>query len=157
LRLRFAKDHYGPYADNVRHLLHLFEGHFTLGFGDDRNKPATQIQLLPGAADEADQFLQGHPDTSRESLERLDRVAALIEGFESPYGLELLATVHWAATHEGVAKPDLESVHRVIDEWNPRKRKLMKPNHVPLAWNQLKRHGWLTRGHDSGVLSSDRS
>jgi hypothetical protein len=135
--------------DNVRHLLHLFEGHFTLGFGDGRNKPDTQIELLTGAADEADQFLRGHQDTSRESLERLDRVAALIEGFESPYGLELLATVHWAATHEGAAKPDLESVRRVIDEWSPRKRKLMKAAHVQLAWNQTNRHGWLPKTQEA--------
>src|SRR5262249_17879850 len=41
LKLRFQKGHYGPYADNLRHVLHRFEGHFLEGFGDGRNSPRT--------------------------------------------------------------------------------------------------------------------
>ena len=95
LRLRFEKGAYGPYADNLRHLLHSFEGHFTMGFGDGRNKPDTQIELLPNSTEEATAYLKDHADQSLVSLGRLKRVAELIEGFESPYGMELLATVHW--------------------------------------------------------------
>jgi O-acetyl-ADP-ribose deacetylase (regulator of RNase III) len=143
LRLRFEKQTYGPYADNLRHLLHRFEGHFTLGFADGRNKPDTQIELLPGTMAEADQFLQGNAEQSRESLGRMERVAELIQGYESPYGIELLATVHWAAKHEKAAAGGLDSVRQVVAEWNPRKRKLMKPEHVELAWQQLTGRGWL--------------
>ena len=144
LRLRFEKDHYGPYADNLRHLLHQFEGHFTLGFGDGRNKPDTQLELIPGAVEEATSFLRDQEEQSRESLERLDRVAQLIEGFESPYGMELLATVHWAATKEKGFGQGLDSLRLIINEWNPRKRKLLKAEHVGLAWHQLKTHGWVS-------------
>lgn len=143
LRLRFAKDHYGPYADNLRHLLHRFEGHFTLGFADGRNKPDTQIELLPGTMQEASQFLAAHPEQSRESLQRMERVVKLIEGFESPYGMELLATVHWAAAHEKAANSGLDGVRQTIEQWNPRKRKLMRPEHVELAWQELTAQGWL--------------
>ncbi|MGH9424939.1 MAG: type II toxin-antitoxin system antitoxin DNA ADP-ribosyl glycohydrolase DarG, partial [Terriglobia bacterium] len=143
LRLRFAKDRYGPYADNLRHLLHLFEGHFTLGFADGRNQPDTQIQLRPGAIEEANKFLEEFAEESRESLQRLQRVAELIEGFESPYGMELLATVHWAATRERTLDPSVAGVRLVIEKWSPRKRKLIKPEHIELAWQQLKRRGWL--------------
>jgi len=143
LRLRFAKDRYGPYADNLRHLLHLFEGHFTLGFADGRNQPETQIELRPGAINEANKFLGEFAEESRESLQRLERVAELIEGFESPYGMELLATVHWAATRERTLDSGVAGVLRVIEKWSPRKRRLIKPQHVELAWQQLKRHGWL--------------
>jgi O-acetyl-ADP-ribose deacetylase (regulator of RNase III) len=151
LHLRFAKDRYGPYADNVRHLLHRFEGHFTLGFADGRNEPDTQIQFLLGAVEEADHFLESNAEASRESLQRLVRVAEVIEGFESPYGMELLATVHWAATRElgrpnigNMCETDWVSLRRVIEEWSPRKRKLMKPEHIHLAWRQLTKHGWLS-------------
>ena len=58
LRLRFAKETYGPYADNLRHLLHRFEGHFTLGFADGRNKPDTEIALQPQAVEEAEGYLK---------------------------------------------------------------------------------------------------
>lgn len=47
LRLRFQKDRYGPYADNLRHLLHRFEGHFSLGFGDGRNSPKPRSSFWP--------------------------------------------------------------------------------------------------------------
>jgi O-acetyl-ADP-ribose deacetylase (regulator of RNase III) len=144
LRLRFAKDIYGPYADNLRHLLHRFEGHFTLGFADGRNKPDTQIELLPGTMSEADQFLASHADQSRESLRRLDRVTDLIQGFESPYGMELLSTVHWAAAHENAAAGGLAAIRQAVADWNPRKRKLMKPEHIELAWKQLMARGWVS-------------
>src|SRR5262249_35138254 len=169
LSLRFSKSPYGPYADNLRHLLHRFEGHQTLGFGDGRNKPDTQIEILPGAIDEANNFLEAHSEESWESLGRLSRVKNLIEGFESPYGMELLATVHWAATREinkGAADPSrlasgggsadrmLTEVRRVIEDWSPRKRKLIKPEHVRVAWQQLKKLGWLTLAGGAGYDSS---
>ncbi|MCU0784094.1 MAG: macro domain-containing protein [Verrucomicrobia bacterium] len=141
LRLRFAKDTYGPYADNLRHLLHRFEGHFTLGFADGRNKPDTEITLQPGAVQEAETFLTGNADTSEPSLQRLNRVARLVEGFESPYGMELLATVHWVVTHDGAAQ--LEEVVAGVHNWNARKRKLMARGHIELAHERLAEHGWV--------------
>lgn len=141
LKLRFEKQTYGPYADNLRHLLHRFEGHFTLGFADGRNKPDTPIELLPGAIEEANEFLEATAEQSADSLKRLNRVAELIEGFESPYGMELLATVHWVASHEGATKP-LDAL-AAVRAWNLRKRKLMEPKHVELAWKCLNEGGWI--------------
>ncbi len=37
-------------------------------------------------------------------------MTSLVEGFESPFGLELLATVHWVMKHESV-----DSVPEVVD------------------------------------------
>lgn len=141
LRLRFAKDTYGPYADNLRHLLHRFEGHFTLGFADGRSKPDTEIVLQPGAVQEAEKFLAEHADTSQPSLQRLDRVAHLVEGFESPYGMELLATVHWIATHDGAET--IDDVVAGVHHWNARKKKLMTREHIELAYERLEAHGWI--------------
>lgn len=141
LRLRFEKQTYGPYADNLRHLLHRFEGHFTLGFGDGRNAPETRIELQAGAVEEANAFLEAADDDRSESLQRLSRVENLIDGFESPYGMELLATVHWANTKENAI--DLESLQAVVERWNDRKRKLMTPRHLELAWSRLKEGNWV--------------
>ncbi len=142
LRLRFQKDRYGPYADNLRHLLHRFEGHFSLGFGDGRNSPETEIELLAPAVSEAEKFLRQHSDQSEESLERLKRVASLIRGFESPYGLELLATVHWAHVHEN--KSDFKEIEDLVWSWSPRKRKLLKSEHLELAYRRLEQFQWLS-------------
>ena len=91
LKLRFQKGHYGPYADNLRHVLKVIEGHLVSGYKYDGDSPGQQLQLVPGAVEDATTYVNNRPETKR----RLKRVAQLIEGFESPFGLELLATVHW--------------------------------------------------------------
>lgn len=142
LRLRFQKDVYGPYADNLRHVLHLFEGHFILGFADGRNKPGTHIKLLPDALEEAKKTLAANKDLQKETEKRLERVTDLIEGFESPYGMELLATVHWVAVH-GQNIKDEETAITAVHGWNERKHQMMKPEHIRIAWRRLATRGWL--------------
>ncbi len=137
LELAFAKQQFGPYADNARHLLRRLEGHFLKGYGDGTSH--TGISLLPGAVEEAQIFLKENPET----LERFDRVGSLIEGFESPYGLELLATTHWAVAHEAAGNPQ-EATSRVR-AWSPRKERLFTPEHVEVAWNRLADGGWLSQ------------
>jgi hypothetical protein len=34
------------------------------------------------------------------------RLSRLIEGFETPYGMELPASVHWVARHASFQEPD---------------------------------------------------
>jgi O-acetyl-ADP-ribose deacetylase (regulator of RNase III) len=144
LRLNYEAGHYGPYAANLNKVLEVMEGHFIRGYGDSR-KPQAEIELLPGAVEEATAFLA---DKS-ESLARLDRVAELIEGFETPYGMELLASVHWVAHRGGpVSDTPASGVAAAIEQvhaWNPRKQKIIKPEHIRTAWNQLARQGWMNR------------
>jgi O-acetyl-ADP-ribose deacetylase (regulator of RNase III) len=143
LRLRFVKETYGPYADNLRHVLHQYESHFTMGFGDGRNSPDTAIQLLPEALEEAERFLVDHKQEGAETAARLERVTRLIEGFESPYGMELLASVHWVATHAEEGATDVDSVIQAVQSWNEGKRRTMKPEHIRIAWKRLREQGWI--------------
>ena len=94
LKLRFTKGHYGPYAENLRHVLHAIEGHFVSGYADGGDAPDRRLQLVPGALEEARAFLEGKADTHARFGES---IRDLVDGFESPFGLELLATVHWVA------------------------------------------------------------
>ncbi len=136
-QVQFVKHHYGPYADVLRHVLEKMDGHFITGYGVGENKPDTPIHLLSGAAEEATAFLEKHSET----LARFDRVAQLIEGFETPLGMELLATVHWVAVRENAA-PNPESALRAIQAWSTRKAKLMSPEQVSAAWTRLAELGW---------------
>jgi len=88
LGLRFEKQRYGPYADAPRHAVLHTEGHYLTGFGDGTGPG--DVHPLPGAGEEAEAFLADHPETR----ERYDRVVEVIDGFETPYGLEPLATTH---------------------------------------------------------------
>lgn len=71
---------------------------------------------------------------------RLERVAKLVEGFESPFGLELLSTVHWVATREAAASDD--AVIARTYEWGERKR-AFSPQQIRLARRVLTEHGFL--------------
>jgi O-acetyl-ADP-ribose deacetylase (regulator of RNase III) len=138
LRLRYEAGIYGPYAHNLNKVIEIMEGHFTRGYGDSQ-KPDVEIELLAGAIKEADDNLAGHDM----SANRLDRVARLIEGFETPYGLELLSSVHWVAVHGTKPAANSDMAVQAVHEWNERKRIMFKPEHIHIAWNRLREHGWL--------------
>lgn len=138
LRLRYQKGVYGPYAQNLRHVLNLMEGHFLSGYGEAADRPDTQIQVLPGVCEQANIFLENHPDTRQ----RFNRVADLIEGFETPFGMELLATVHWVATREG-ASSEGEAVAMTY-AWGDRKR-MFREEHIRIALAVLRSKAWLAQ------------
>lgn len=144
LKLNFTKGLYGPYAENLRPELTHIEGHFIIGCGDAADKPDKPIEPKADAVAVAEEFLKDHPEVH----ERFDRVARLIEGFETPFGMELLSTVHWAATHER-APSVAEAVEKVY-AWNARKQ-MFKPDHIRIAWDTLSREGWLTASNVTGA------
>lgn len=141
LNLKYEKGAYGPYAKNLRHVLNLIDGHFITGYGDADDKPERPIELLPRAPKMAAQFIASHLDTQT----RLDRVGRLIHGFETPYGMELLATVHWICSREGVKSPS-EVVARTYS-WNERKR-IFDDRQIRLAHGVLVEQGWLASMED---------
>lgn len=136
LKLNYEKGLYGPYAENLRHVLNLLEGHFVRGFGEGQDSPHKQIELIGDAAQRADAFLARHPSTRS----RFDNVSELIAGFETPFGMELLATVHWVAIQEGAE--NLNEAIKKTHAWNPRKA-MFTMEHIQAAWEALSRQGWL--------------
>jgi O-acetyl-ADP-ribose deacetylase (regulator of RNase III) len=141
LRLNFKQHYYGPYADNLRHVLNVVEGHFISGFGDGSAPvaDAEPLSVLPGAANEAERLLANDSQTQ----ERIRRVLVLADGFESAYGLELLATVHWVAAMNPDSNDD-EIVEKVW-EWSPRKSRMFTEDHVRIALETLRGQGWLAQ------------
>jgi O-acetyl-ADP-ribose deacetylase (regulator of RNase III) len=137
LRLQFVRHKYGPYAETLNHVLQRIEGHFIRGYGDRSRE--SSIRVIPEAVEEATRFLSGDAETAG----RLERVRRLIEGFETPYGMELLATVHWVAHSESAARNDAEEAVRLVQEWSVRKRRTFRPQHIRTAWGQLHAHRWI--------------
>jgi len=137
LRLRYKKAPYGPYAENLRHVLNEIEGHFISGYGDAEDKPDKPLELNLKAAEQAENFLAAHEITKQ----RFDQVANLIQGFETTYGMELLATVHWVAIQEQATT--VEKAITQVHAWNQRKR-MFTPRHIHLAWQRLCETGWLS-------------
>ena len=137
LRLNYVKHTYGPYAHNLNKLLEILEGHYIRGYGDSQ-KPDIEIELWQSAIEKADTYLANYP----EALERLEKVANLVEGFETPYGMELLASVHWIVAHAKTAV-DINGVVSEMKRWNKRKRDIFKSEHIIIAWQRLESQGWI--------------
>jgi len=114
------------------------DGHFIEGYGDRTTK--SDLRLISGAETSASAFLAGDETVG----ERTRRVSQLIEGLESPFGLELLTTVHWAATRDGARSP-LQAT-QVVADWTPRKREVFGEREVTIAWERLRDQGWLDVG-----------
>ncbi len=137
LELSFVRHTYGPYSDKLRHVLTGMDGSYIRGVGDQAGP--SEIQLLPGALETAQATLHA---SGSSTLERMERVADTIEGFQTPYGMELLATVHWVAAEEPRPTSFDEVVERV-HAWNKRKRQLMSEKDIGIAWTRLLETGWL--------------
>ena len=136
LRLKYEKSLYGPYANNLGHVLHVIEGHLVSGYADGGDSPGKELKLVPGALDDAQKFLDGNSET----LKRLEKVFDLIEGFESPFGMELLSTVHWVVS-EGSPRSIEEVISRTY-AWNERKKQFSS-RQIELACDVLAQKGWI--------------
>lgn len=139
LKLKFEKAHYGPFANNLNKVLDRMESHFIRGFKITDPKPTQEISLINSAIEVANTALQD----DKEALKRLETVEDLIEGFQSPYGLELLATVHWIVHHE---TPNASKVTEAIDlihQWNLSKKIRFSPQHIETTWNHLSKLNWI--------------
>ena len=136
LRLRYKKAPYGPYAENLRQVLSRIEGHLISGFSDGVDDPDKRLIPIPEAINDIDRYLADHPETQS----RFDRVVDLVQGFETPFGLELLSTVHWVATREGAQTGDQAVLSTYA--WNQRKRRFSQ-DQIRLAREVLLSKGWL--------------
>lgn len=142
LRLKFQKAHYGPYAENLRHVLNVVEGHFISGYIDGGDASDKQIKLIVGAVTDASKFLKGKEATNN----NFKRVSELVNGFETPFGLELLSTVHWVVKNESANGFD-EVVEKIYN-WNERKKQFSKKQ-IQLALDTLIKKNWIILGENN--------
>lgn len=136
LKLKFTPAIYGPYAENLRHVLAAVEGYYLTGFSNDGDSPIKELHLVPGATKDAKRVLHQNGSTDQ----RIQRVAELVDGFETPFGLELLSTVHWVASH--TQSESAEEVVAGTYAWSERKKKFSE-RQIRLALQVLGNKKWL--------------
>ena len=115
LKLQFKADKYGPYSDRLRHLLNALDG--TYLHCDKRLSDAGPVDTIwfdDNHRKYVDLFLQ--QESSKPLNRVLDLTAKRIDGFESPLGMELLATVDWLIQREG-AEPTLLGIKSGLLNW----------------------------------------
>ena len=147
LRLTYEKAPLGPYAENLRHVLRAVEGHLISGYADGGDAPSKELELVPGSVEDARAFLENHPETRA----RFEKVSALVDGFESPFGLELLTTVHWVAAERPRATDN--EIIACTYAWGERKRQFSE-RQIRLALDVLRKQGWLEADSQSSGAGS---
>src|SRR5699024_6720187 len=97
LKLDFEKNKYGPYAENLNFVLQRLEGHFLRGYGDrERN---SEIHVINSAGVEANEYLENN----EENRLRLKKVSDIIQGFETPYGMEDRKSTRLNSSHVSIS------------------------------------------------------
>jgi O-acetyl-ADP-ribose deacetylase (regulator of RNase III) len=141
LKLDFVANKYGPYADRLRHLLDGLDGsylHCEKRLADAR--PLEPIWFEDSKREVVSAYLTGV--SARRYVPALEKVAETIDGFESPFGMELLATVDWLLS-EKKCEPTVAAIKRGLESWPGgksaalRKRRLFDDGLLQLALNRL--------------------
>ncbi|HET6501558.1 MAG TPA: macro domain-containing protein [Amycolatopsis sp.] len=128
----FTPSHYGPYAPAIDQFISGVEGHFLYGFGDGSSGSKATLTLDERALDEAREVLGGGEAFDSAPA----RFEAIVAGFEFPYGIELLATVHYVVAHS--ARPSsLDEVVLSLGRWSARKGRLFKVRQARAAYRHL--------------------
>jgi O-acetyl-ADP-ribose deacetylase (regulator of RNase III) len=137
LKFSFKKSNYGPYASSINYLLQNMENHYTRGFGDRVQK--AEVRLLDNAIEEADAFLL----EKNKYLEHIKKIKNLVNGFETPFGMELLSTVHWVVTKECATNTEDGEIIKKVHQWSKRKEELFQPHHINIAITRLRETQWV--------------
>lgn len=141
LDLRFEANRYGPYAHRLRHVLNALDGSYL--HCDKRIADAGPLDVIwfdDSRRERVELYLKGRE--AREYHEALERTSALIDGFQSPLGMELLATVDWLIDREGI-RPTVDDVIEGLRKWpggktaTDRKLKMFDARLIDLALNRL--------------------
>ena len=140
LDLRFVAHRYGPYSDRLRHLLEGLDGsylHSEVRIADA--KPTDILHFDDRKKERVELFLRSEAALY---LEALDAASARIDGFESPLGMELLATVDWLLVQEG-RQPELADLREGLAAWSggedagQRKLRIFDERSLELALTRL--------------------
>lgn len=145
LDLRFEANRYGPYAHRLTHLLDGLDGSYLhcdkrLADAD----PFDTIWFEEAKAGKVDLYLKSAE--ARDYLPALEATDTLIDGFQSPLGMEVLATVDWLIVREGV-EPTVEGVRAGLRRWPAgesaanRKDSLFDNRLIELALDRLQTAG----------------
>lgn len=144
LDLQFNAENYGPYADRLRHLLNHLDGSYLQC--EKRINDCDPLDVI-WFNDQRKTELETYLHTEAQAyLPALEKVTALIDGYESPFGMELLSTVDWLLYKEQVAHDEDSLLQGVRNwpagrRWAQRKLNIFDRSSLALALNRLQAVG----------------
>ncbi|MEP7457513.1 macro domain-containing protein [Phyllobacterium sp. SB3] len=130
-RMSFERNHFGPYSEDLKSVFASMERrHVIAGFSSEER----ETTVVWDAYKEAERFLGGVDRSRAEAV--IKRASLLIEGYESPYGMELLSSVHFLAQREKLS--DSVAIENAISTWSPEKGEKFSSEAIAIAYNRLK-------------------
>jgi O-acetyl-ADP-ribose deacetylase (regulator of RNase III) len=134
LQLDFQKHYYGPYSGKVRHVLYALNGQFINGVSLKSNRPFEPLELNLERIGEVERFIA--EQTNTDQRKRLDILIEILDGFQSPAGLELLASLDFLIRENKTFEMGLLS--GALKNWSSRKKRLFTNHQISAALNRLK-------------------
>ncbi len=142
LRLEFKADKFGPYAPALGHLLNNLDGSYL--HCEKRVADASILDTIWFENAKKDVIATYLRTTdAKQFASALDETTGLIDGFEYPLGMELLATVDWLLNHDKV-EPTLAGIKAGLAKWlgggeaSQRKLRLFEDSMIELALSRFK-------------------
>ena len=130
--LNFSKETYGPYSEELHLALKKMEHrHFLTGYQSNN-----EITVTSAAYPAAEEYLENETNNILSSIYKLSH---LVEGFESPYGMELLSSVHYLYSVDG--HNSLDKISEGICNWNQEKCEKFGHNQIEAAAARLNEDG----------------
>ena len=132
-KMPFVAHYYGPYSVSVAHMLSAVNGKYLHGLEEMDRKPFEALMLDYDHKAEVGEYV--HTRLSARQIEHIRQLLRLIDGYESAYALEVLASVAYVRSQEpGIS---LDDTFQRIEGWSQRKRDLFKREHIEAAYRHL--------------------
>jgi len=129
--VEFSCNTHGPYSEELHNIFKVMDDKkFIVNYKIDE----ARIQVSSGALAMANEFLDKFGKKS--NLTKIHRLSLLIQGYESPLGMELLSSIHYLVFYENISSP--EKILEAINNWNDHKSSQFEDKAILLAFERLK-------------------
>lgn len=136
-KLEFKPNFYGPYSGKVKHVLYYLNGSYIMGYSSNDKKPFEEIGIIPDAEPEIDKFLNRSENKAYKTI--VEKTKSFLNGFYSPFGLELLSTIDFIIQAKGIQT--LDEIIKELEDWSDRKKTLFtNPNFIQVATSNIQLH-----------------
>lgn len=136
-KLEYQPNFYGPYSGKVKHVLYYLNGSYVMGYTAKDKKPFEELRLVLDAEKEVDDFLARPENLIYKKI--VDRTKNFLEGFYSPFGLELLSTIDFIINDKKVNT--LEDITFYLNNWSDRKKTLFSnPKFIQIGVENIMAH-----------------
>ena len=132
-KMSFIPHFYGPYCVNVGHMLNAINGKYIHGLEQMDRKPFEPLILDYARKEEVGTYVR--TNLSKNQINNIRKLLSIIDGYESAYSLELLASVAYVRRQD--PNLDFDSCLQRVQSWSNRKKNMFRRDHIAEAYKHL--------------------